>query len=277
MRKNFKRLAILLSILFYFVAYSFSQEITEENYLKLDKEIWTTFEIESSNLSDCFKIHPEKKDSLMNVYNQLKETADKKNRETAVKYASVPSGLKRLFWLRLDFSKDTLLSILKKLPPEMQKSNYGESLMQHINSNQIEEGNKYYDFKAIDSEGNKFRLSSLEGKNVLLLYGGLHCIRDDGRVFLKQLCKDTNPERFQIVVYWPCSSLEQLKELKTEFLVDYIFVSDFLEDHSLMKINYGAQATPTCFLIDKEGKVIEKSVGLPEEKLTKLKEEKQFE
>ena len=277
MRKNFKRFAILLSILFYFPVYSFSQEISEENYSKLDRELWTTFELESSKISDCFKKHPEKKDSLLNVYNKLEEITNKKNRETAAKYASVPSGLQRLFMLRLYFSKDTLLSILGKLPSEMQESNYGKSLFQHINLKQIEEGNKYYDFKAIDSEGNKFHLSSLEGRYILLLYGGLGCIRDDGRAFLKQLCKETHPERFQIVVYWPCSSLEQLKELKTKFLVDYIFVSDFLEDHSLMKINYGAQATPTCFLIDKEGTVIVKLVGLPEEKLTELKGEKKFE
>jgi len=276
MRKNFKRFAILLSMLFYFTAYSFSQEITEENYSKLDKELWTTFELESSKISDCFKIHPEKKDSLITAYNKLDEITNKKNRETAVKYASVPSGLQRLFMLRLDFSKDTLLSILRKLPLKTQESNYGKSLFQHINLKQIEEGNKYYDFKAIDSEGNEFRLSSLEGRNILLLYGGLGCIGEDGRAFLKQLCKETHPEKFKIVVYWSCSSLEQLKELKAKYLADYVFVSDFLQDHSLMKINYGAQATPTCFLIDKEGTVIVKSVGLPEEKLTELNEEKKF-
>jgi len=277
MRKNFKRSAILLSILLYFPVYSFSQEISEENYSKLDKELWTTYEIESSKLSDCFKIHPEKRDSLMIVYNQLKEIVDKKNHENAVRFATVPSGLQRLFMLRLNFSKDTLLSIFKKLPLEMQASDYGKSLFQHINLKQIEEGNKYYDFKAIDSDGNKFQLSSLEGRYILLLYGGLNCIGDDGRAFLKQLCKETHPERFQIVVYWPCTGLEQLKEVKTQFLADYIIVSDFLEDHSLMKINYGAQARPTCFLIDKEGTVIAKSVGLPDEKLTELKEEKKFE
>ena len=144
----------------------------------------------------------------------------------------------------------------------------------HIDSKQIEENDKYYDFEAFDSEGAKFRLSSLEGKNILLLYGGLDCMGNDGRTFLKQFYSETHRERFQIVVYWTCSSLEQLKELKAKYLVDYIFVSDFLKDHSLMKINYGAQATPTCFLIDKEGTVIIKSVGLPDEKLTELKEKR---
>lgn len=277
MRINFQRFLILLFVLFCFTAYSFSQEITEENYTKLDKELWATFELESSKISDCFKIHPEKKDSLINAYNKLNEASNNMNREIAVKYASVPSGLQRLFMLRLNFSKDSLLSIFRNLPLEMQESNYGKSLFHHINLNQIEEGNKYYDFKAIDSEGNEFRLSNLDGRNILLLYGGLDCIGEDGRAFLKRLCEETHPEKFKIVVYWSCSSLEQLKALEAKYLVDYVFVSDFLQDHSLMKINYGAQARPTCFLIDKEGTVILKSVGLPEERLIELKAEKKFE
>lgn len=277
MRKNFKRFAILLSILFYFPVYSFSQEISEENYSKVIAEIYSTYEIESAKISECFKNHPEKKDSLINIYNQLEKITNQKNRAAAVKYASLPSGLQRLFMVRLSISKDTLLSILKNLPLEVQESNYGKSLLQHINSEQVEEGNKYYDFEAFDADGNKFRLSSLEGKNILLLYGGLGCISDDDRHFLKQFYNETHRDKLQVVIYWPCSSLEQLKGIKAKYLVDYLFVSDFLNDQSLMKINYGAQATPTCFLIDKEGTVIIKSVGLPDEKLTELKGEKKFE
>ena len=53
----------------------------------------------------------------------------------------------------------------------MKNSPYGKSILFHIGSNQIEEGNRYYDFEAITPEGEKFALSSLEGKDILLLYG----------------------------------------------------------------------------------------------------------
>lgn len=251
----------------------FSQEITEENYLKVDKEIWETYEQDCARIIELKKSNPEKKDSLNAILNQLYEIANNKNYNTAIKYASVPSGLQRLFMVRLNLSKDTLLSILKTLPHDMQESNYGKSLLLHINSKQIEEGDKYYDFEAMDSEGKKFQISTLKNKNILLLYGGLDCMGKSGRDFLKKLYEETQRENFQIVVYWKCSSLEQLKELKVKYSVDYLFVSDFLNDHSLMKINYGAQATPTCFLIDKERNVVIKSVGLPEDRLTKMKEE----
>jgi peroxiredoxin len=252
---------------------TFSQEITEENYLKVDKEIWEVYEQECAKIIELKKSNPEKRDSLNEILNQLYKNANTKNRDAAIKYASVPSGLRRLFMVRLALPKDTLLSILSTLPTNMRESDYGKSLLLHINSKQIEEGDKYYDFESMDSEGNKFQFSTLKNENILLLYGGLDCMGKSGRDFLEKFYKETDREKFQIVVYWKCSNIEQLKELKIKYAVDYLFVSDFLNDHSLMKINYGAQATPTCFLIDKERNVIIKSVGLPEDKLTKMKEE----
>jgi peroxiredoxin len=251
----------------------FSQEITEENYLKADKEIWKTYDQNCAKIIELKKKNPEKKDSLNTILKQLYEIANTKNYSTAIKYASVPSGLKRLFMVRLDLSKDTLLSLFNSLPHDMQESDYGKSLLLHINSKQIEEGDKCYDFEAVDSEGRKIQFSTLKNENILLLYGGLDCMGKSGRDFLQKLYQETQREKFQIVVYCKCSNVAQLKELKTKYAVDYLFVSDFLNDHSLMKINYGAQATPTCFLINKKRTVVVKSIGLPEDRLTKMQEE----
>lgn len=251
----------------------FSQEITEENYLKADKEIWETYEQDCAKISELKKKSPEKKDSLNAILRRLYEITKNKNYNSAIKYASVPSGLKRLFMVRLDIQKDTLLSIYNSLPKEMKESDYGKSLLLHINSQQIKEGDKYYDFEAIDTLGNKVRFSSIKSNYILLIYDGLDCMEESGRDFLKNLYERTQRDRFQIVVYSKCTTLNQLKELKKKYNIKYPLVSDFLNDHSPMKINYGVQATPTCILIDKERTVVFKSLGLPEDRLTKLKEE----
>lgn len=275
MKKRIKNL-LLTTIALSFTAVSFSQEITEENYLKVDKEIWATYDKELSQVSEYYKNHHDKKDSLKIVSTKIYEVAQKENCDAAIKYALVPSGLQRLFMVRLYLSKDTLLSILKTLPQVMQNSDYGKSLLLHINSKQIEEGDKFYDFEAIDSEGNNFLFSKLTSKNILLLYGGLDCMGETGRDFLKKLYNETDREHFQIVIYWPISNLESLKELASKFNVEYLSVSDFLKDSSPVKILYGAQATPTCFLIDERRNVIIKSLGLPEDRLTEFKEKIKF-
>ncbi|MBP7462052.1 MAG: redoxin domain-containing protein [Candidatus Delongbacteria bacterium] len=253
-----------------------SQEITEENYLRSDKELWDKYEQECNKILDLKRNNPDKKDSLNQVLNQMFEVVNQQNCDTAIKYASVPSGLKRLFMVRLSLSKDTLRSIFKTLPKEMQESDYGKNLLFHIDSKQIEEGDPYFDFEATDTSGNNFRLSSVKSNTILLVYDGLSCMGESGRGLLKNLHEKTQRDSFQIVVYSKSTNMIQLKELQNKYQIKYLLVSDFLGDSSPMKIIYGVQAVPTCFLIDKARNVVMKSMGLPEETLNKMLEEKKL-
>jgi peroxiredoxin len=266
----------LLIIILSFPFTLLSQEITEENYIKADNEIWEIYDRESTNAVEFINIHPEKKDSMKVILNQIYESAQKMNSDTAIKYATVPSGLKRLFMVRLSLSKDTLQSILNSLPSKMQESDYGKSLLLHLKTRQLEKGDLYHDFEAFDSNGSEFRLSMIKSKYILLVYGGLGCMGENGRDFLNNLYIETNRTGLEIVTYWEGSNTEELKEIKELFSLKYIIVSDFLQDLSPVKITYGTQATPTCFLIDENRNIVIKSVGLPEGRLTKLKEESKF-
>ncbi len=251
---------------------SFSQDITEENYLKLDKEIWDFQNQEFSKISKAFELNPEKKDSLIIAGDKIVNVCDNKNLELAIKFASVPSGLQRVFMLRLEIPKDTLKSILKKLPKNMQKSAYGKSIRLHIDSKQMVEGENIFDFQAVDYEGNPFKISNLNGKITLLLYGGLKCIREDGRIFLKKYYDSLNSDKFKIVVFDnESSNAEELKIKREQYGLDFILVSDFKGDHSPMKIIYGAQLTPTCFIINENGEITLRSEGVPEKELESLK------
>ena len=85
----------------------------------------------------------------------------------------------------------------------------------------------------------------------------------EGREYLKTLYKQTNREDLEIVLYWPSSSIEDLISVKEHYVGnDYAFVSDFKLDASPIRIKYGCQATPTCFLTDKNHIIVVKSEGL---------------
>ncbi|WP_136468988.1 peroxiredoxin family protein [Flagellimonas onchidii] len=269
---NYKTIKILITIIFASTSLieGFSQEITEENYNKRIKEITEEYSAGMEELGRIYKLHPEKKDSLMLVVKQLDENYNKKNCQIALKYASLPNGLINVYMARTSIPKDTLLSFYNKLPTNKQKSTYGKTIKLHIDSKQIEIGDDFYNFQATDSNGNPFQLSDLKGNDIFLLYGGLGCIREDGRAFLKNFYNTIDKDDFKIVVFNSCSNVEEMKNLKTLYKLDFIFVDDFKKDHSPMKIIYGAQSTPTCFLINKDGKIIEKSIGLPTKKLNQI-------
>ncbi len=268
-----KTTLILIVIIFISMPFHkvFSQEITEENYNKKIKEIAEEYSSRMEELGRIYELHSEKKDSLLLVAKQIEENSNKKNYQAALKYASLPDGLINVYMARIDIPKDTLLLFYNKLPTDKRKSDYGKSIKFHIDSKQIEKGDGFHNFLATDSNGNPFQLSNLKEKDILLLYGGLGCIGESGRVILKNLYNTRNKDDFKIVIFNSCSNIEDLKALKNQYQLDFIFIDDFKKDHSPMKIIYGAQATPTCFVINKSGIITSKFLGLPEAQLNELR------
>ncbi|ADV44288.1 hypothetical protein [Bacteroides helcogenes] len=241
----------------------YSQEtITEANYLKQDSLLWAEYESRTAELSQYWKTNPEVKDSIQHVYQKVYRKASEGNIALAMKYASVPSGLQRLYMVRLDISKDTLQSILNNLSTDMQESFYGKNIREHIQTRQIQEGDSISTFPCIQSDEKPFDWNATEGKQLLILYGGLGCMGEDGRRELKELYDRTSRKNLLVAVYWPCASLAELQEIKQAYPSEYTFVSDFKRDASPIKIKYGTQATPTCFLTDKQHVVKVKCTGL---------------
>lgn len=239
-----------------------NETLTEENYLHEDSLLWINFEKETEGLIAIMDSLPNQRDSIINIYNSLNEEVDKKNIELAFKYACTPSGLRRLFMVRNDVSKDSLAKVLNTLPEEMQKSEAGLNIKAHLETEQLAKGDALYAFPCQDEEGEAFNWETLKGKQVLLLYGGLGCMGNEGREALKHLYEHTSRKDLEIIVYWPSSSLEKLQAIRKQYPSDYIFISDFKQDASPMKIKYGCQATPTCFLTDKKHQIVVKSEGL---------------
>ena len=239
-----------------------NETLTEENYLHEDSLLWINFEKETEGLIAILDSLPNQRDSIINVYNVILEKANQKNIELAFKYACTPSGLQRLFMVRNHVSKDSLAKVLNTLPEEMQKSEAGLNIKAHLTTEQLTEGDALFTFPCQDEKGASFDWETLEEKQVLLLYGGLGCMGSNGREALKNLYEQTSRKNLEIIVYWPSSSLENLQAIRKQYPSDYIFISDFKQDASPMKIKYGCQATPTCFLTDKNHQIVVKSEGL---------------
>ena len=246
-----------------------NETLTEENYLHEDSLLWINFEKETEGLIAILDSLPNQRDSIINVYNVILEKANQKNIELSFKYACTPSGLQRLFMVRNHVSKDSLAKVLNTLPEEMQKSEAGLNIKAHLETEQLAEGNALFSFPCQNEEGEPFDWETLKGKQVLLLYGGLGCMGSNGREALKNLYEQTSRKNLEIIVYWPSSSLENLQTIRKQYPSDYIFISDFKQDASPMKIKYGCQATPTCFLTDKKHQIVVKSEGLDMDEFNK--------
>ena len=255
-----------------------TSHITEENYHKADSALWAEFERDTEPLIEQMDAEPERLEVLYDLYRSIEEAADKKNVELALKYAATPSGLRRVYMVRNRIDKKQMKRTLSEIPDSMQQSFYGQLIKQVIESNQIGEGDKYQPFECMDIGGNSFDWSRLEGKKTLLLYGGLGCMGAQGREMLNSWYDKYSHKGFQTVVYAPeVGNYEELVEDKKYWrnngVMDYIAITDFLHDASPIKIVYGSQAKPTCFMIDGDGRVVIKSVGLDQERMESFLEQ----
>lgn len=258
---------ILFAVLLLAAGHTWGQPMTEENYQREYKMLMEKFTLQSAPLQKLISTEkdPAKRDSLAAVYKGMVEGITKQNLEIALRYVSVPSGLQMCFWNRFNVPEDTLKAVLKRIPKQMRKSEYGRAIAMHLSCPKVGEGDKTYDFKATDAQGRPFRLSQWKGKQVLLLYGGLGCMGEWGRKYLDELYGRTSRENLEIVVFWPASGQDELTALAKEYPSEFLQVSDFKGDVTPVKIRYEAQATPTCFFIDRDGRLLLKSVGLDPE------------
>lgn len=256
------RLTLILLCLSYATTLFSQEAITESNYLKEDSILWMNYQKQVEKLRKDWELMPDKRDSIQVFFNENLKKAYEENMRLAIKYASTPSGLRRLYMIRLDMPKDTLKSILNSLNIETQESYYGKNIQEHLQTHQIQEGDSIFTFPCVQNDGKPFDWNITNGKQLLILFGGLGCMGEDGRNNLKQLYEQTSKDNFMIIVYWPCSSLENLQKLKKEYPCEYLFISDFKQDASPMKIKYGTQTTPTCFLTDRQHIVKVKCTGI---------------
>ena len=232
-----------------------------QEYIKADSTLWAEYEVEGERLAE---LYAENEDSLYIKAVELEAYADRKNKELAIEYSATPSGLRRCFMLRLDIEKDTLQDILSDLPRDLRKSQCADAIKAHIATEQIEVGMKFVPIDVVDTDGDKFAWSEHRNKNILLIYGGLGCMGRSGRRELAALREEYAEDNLAIVVYYSVSSLEELKEFRNQY-DDYIFISELIPDYSPFKIKYGVQSTPTCFVIDRSGSVVLKTVGFDAE------------
>ena len=230
----------------------------ELEYIKADSTLWAEYELEGERLAE---LYAENEDSLYIKAMELEEYADKKNRDLAIEYSATPSGLKRCFMLRLDIEKDTLQNILSKLPHDLRKSECAKAIKKHIATEQIEVGMEFFPIDAVNADGHKIAWNEYRNKNILLIYGGLGCMGRSGRRELVSLRKEYTDDNLAIIIYYSVSTLEELKEFRNQYSDDYIFISELMSDYSPFKIKYSVQSTPTCFVIDKSGTVVLKTIG----------------
>lgn len=174
-------------------------------------------------------------------------------------------GLDILYRNRERISRDTLALLYEGLTAGLKSSVKARAIKSFLVANLVEKGGMSIDFTARTLEGKAFTLRSLRGKYVLLSFWSANCA--PCRMENKKLSR--NFERLEKTISIVSFSVDKNKDIWTKASqsdgILWTNVSDLEGENGRIKTQYGVQALPVSFLIDKNGVIIEKFIGFDED------------
>jgi peroxiredoxin len=166
-------------------------------------------------------------------------------------------GMDILFRNRKTISKDSLQYAYSRISEKLKKTTQGLALNNFLTGKFAKIGEPVPDFTVRTMEGKPFRLSSLKGKYVYLIFGERGCFAC--RIENKAIRRNySSLAKNATLVYFSLDAdMGNWKALTTQDSLIWLNVSDLKGGYSNVKISYGVQSLPSSFLIDKNGILVQ--------------------
>jgi peroxiredoxin len=207
---------------------------------------------------------------LIKKVNDYQDTAQNIYVEFGKRHSNSYLGLDILYRNRQRIGKDTIESLISQLDETLKATPIAESLNLFVFGELAQKGKKFIDFEVNDINGQPFKLSSLQGNFILLSFWSASC--GPCRRENKKISNDYNrfKNKLSIVSFSTDKIPTMWQNASKEDNILWTNISDMKGDNGKIKNQYNVQAIPTSFLINKEGIVIEKFIGLNEDFLNQL-------
>jgi len=184
-------------------------------------------------------------------------------------------SLENLYYLKRFAGKEDLKNTLNKLSDDNKSNIYAKGLDVFIQTDQIKEGDKYYDFNAKTSSNENFTLSEvLKEKDVLLIFEGLSCMGENSRQELRELYNKLDLSKVEVVSFLNAKNEDDLKETIKKYNVTWLAISDYQGVMSKPWLAYMIFGTPTTVFINTQGEVLVSRVSLVNKALSLAKAHK---
>lgn len=196
--------------------------------------------------------------SLKNIWQSNKRNiARRKAIQICLSNPNNKYSLVNLYFLRKRIDKEKLRNALITISPDLASNEYAKSLKYYIDNNQLNKGDSYVDFKVQTALGQDFILSNMinSKKDILIVFGGLDCMGIETVHYFIKIYSKLNKEKVEIVNFLYSTDNEHLRQSVVKSGIPWPGVSDYMGDHSIIKMKYNAQGRPTFVYIKSNGKI----------------------
>ena len=228
-------------------------------------ERFNRIEYEKQNITKQLKksLHNDKNllsDKLM----QVSDSLDNVKIDLIKKNFNSYAALMNFRYYKNHFSKEELSNLYPKLSQELQQSKYGKAVKMQMEYPIPEVGNLYYDYTAINQNGDSISLSQIKNKYILLHFSSAACYYSQQSLpELKSIYKQYFENLEIVKISQDLDKTTWTKSIVKDS-IPWINLWDGKGDLGDAVIKYGTIGTPNYVLISSDKKIIEKWFGYEE-------------
>ncbi|MGV3509178.1 MAG: DUF4369 domain-containing protein [Sphingobacteriaceae bacterium] len=242
---------------------------TQDEYSILNNSTKSLYKKRDSLVSISMELMQKQGDSIEIKQKSLWMEVGKIDKETELRRISFIkqnlhsyAALNELFFLKRTFAKDTLQQMYNALNTRLKESKYGKRISTYLKVGDVlKKGDYFSDFSAVDQFGKQWKLSDLRGKYILLDFSTTYCGPCIMAMKDLQSLNATLSDKLAIVSFSGDIGKDTwLKGVKRDN-PSWPSLWDGKGTYGETIIKYGVSGYPTFYLINTDGKIINKWSG----------------
>lgn len=251
--------------------------------IKLDNEINSLNDQRRQKLSQMFSLRNEGKwnDSLQNAYwaeggiiNEIDHKIRKKTKKFISENINSHFALSHLILIKNEYSMDFIKEQINSLDSEFSKTEYAQVLKTYVANMPLKKDEIYYDFNAENQKGQSVAFNSFfnDKEFVLLEFSSAYCGWCKKALPDIKKLKNSNNNNLEVITYNVDKHKQDwLKATKSDE-INWTSLWNESGRYSDAYTKYRVSGTPTYYLFDKQGKVINAWNGYDENLVTSIQQ-----
>lgn len=239
---------------------------TQEDYNRL-RDLTKKYDIKRNSIvQSFFKMTPEEqqekgKDIWGKQIKALDDTVQALRIDFVKSHINTYPGIINLGYLKGSLPKDSVQALYNQLNEEIKASKYAKIIKIYLSEKISEIGDYYHDFEAISNNGDTVKFSDLVSGYTLLDFTSAYCGPCIQSAHELKIIDKTYSDSLSIISFSGDKKRETWLESLERDSATWLSLWDGKGTYSETYIKYGVQGFPTFFLIDTEGKIIDKWSG----------------
>ena len=166
-----------------------------------------------------------------------------------------------LYNYRQDFPVGTLKTLFAATPQTLKESKFGKAIAVQIAHPQLKPGDTYYEFEAINANGDQYKFSKGDSKYILLQFAGTGCYYSSLSVENMKGINSKYKGSVSFVSYFIDANKESWQTTTAQKDISWLSLWTPGGKYSEVYNKYGITGTPTFFIISPDHKIISRWFG----------------